>query len=202
MTGLWLISYVVLWICLLIVAIILISALRNLGVVYSLLSSLPEFASTSANRSSPPKPSSLTVGDELPNARLVTASGESRTAYDFRGSKMAFALVSPSCGSCAIFLEHLPFDGPDPLDESLRDFVVISLGSIEQTAQLQEKSRPSSTAGVLFDSDGEVEHKWGIAVTPGTVIVDEHMRVVRQVFGGKELMELRAERATEMAGVS
>ncbi|MDQ6877226.1 MAG: redoxin family protein, partial [Candidatus Dormibacteraeota bacterium] len=128
----------------------------------------------------------------LPDVALVTGSGDATATSKFLGKRMAFAVVSPSCGGCAKFLEHLHHGGPDPFDEHLRDFAIVSLGSVEQTAPLLEKAKlpANGQAVVLFDSNAEIMRKWGITTTPGMVIVDEDMRVIRQLFGGKELMEL------------
>jgi hypothetical protein len=183
-SGLWLTSYIVLWVLLLAMAVVLVSTLRNLGVVYSLVSSGAAF--TSPGR----KPSTLKQGEVVPDATWFTASGEPTPVSTYRGSKMAFAVVSPSCASCGGFLEMAVEDGPDPLDDYLRDFTVISLGSVIQTSQflddLRAKGMSTAKLSVLYDDHGEVLRRWGFTTTPAMVVIDEEMRMVRQVFGGRQ----------------
>lgn len=185
MSGLWLVSYVLLWVVILAVAVLLISVLRNMGVMYASLSRAGVAGSGDV------RPSNLTGGDPLPDASLTAADLSVRRASEFRGAKTAFAIVSPTCGGCETYLSHIRHAGPDPLDLTMRDFVVISLGAPGQTADLLRRVGINGDTTVLYDVDGDVARQWGIRTTPGMVIVDEDMVVVRQVFGGKEIADLR-----------
>jgi hypothetical protein len=181
MTGFWLVSYVVLWVLVLVLTVALISTLRNLGVVYGLLAKQPRAGHGSSRRTA------LDTGQELPEVRWYTSSGEARSPATFRGGKTAFAIVSPACESCGTYLEILAADGADPIDPEVRDLVVVSLGTPEETDTLL--SGVAARTGrvpplVLFDRDAEVISTWGVSATPATVVVDEELRVVRQVFGG------------------
>ncbi|MGH2867918.1 MAG: peroxiredoxin family protein [Solirubrobacteraceae bacterium] len=177
MTGLWLASYIALWVLLLAVTVTVISALRNLGVVYSMIIQSPGFARTSASRTN------LNPGEELPEARLVTAAKEPRSVSSFRGSKTAFAVVSATCEACWLFLRSADENGPDQLDPGLRNMVIISLSDPKATAKLMERAGFRRDALLLFDPDDQVRQKWGITTTPAMVVVDERLHVVRQVFG-------------------
>jgi hypothetical protein len=44
--------------------------------------------------------------------------------------------------------------------------------------------QPDGRIRVVIDSRQTVIQQWGIHALPATVIVDEQLRVVRQVFGG------------------
>lgn len=177
MTGLWLISYIVLWIVLLAVTAVLISTLRNLGVVYSMIIQSPGFARSSESRTN------LKQGDMLPDARIEAANRDIRMTSSFRGQKTAFAVVSATCEACWLFLRTANQDGPDPLDPSLRNMVIVSLSDPSATADLLERAGGSGDETVLFDPDAAILRNWGITATPAMVVVDEEMRVVRQVFG-------------------
>jgi hypothetical protein len=198
MSGLWLASYILLWVVVVAMGLLLVSVLRNLGVVYSMVGSLPEFTATR-----PPKPSTLTAGAKLPDAQLITTTGESKSISEFAGSRMAFAIVSSSCGSCLLFLQQLNGDdGIDPADQSLRDVVIIGLGDAEETRRLLERAGIDGKTPVMFDVHDEIARKWGIATTPATVVMDEEMRVVRQYFGAHELMALREAHANGQGAVA
>jgi hypothetical protein len=175
MTGPWLISYVLLWVLFLAMAVVLISTLRNLGVMYSMISG-------GATASATQPQTSLTQGATLPDATWFTAHGEPKSAHEFSGEKMAFAVISPGCDGCAIAIERILKEGPDPLDESLRDFVLVSLGDPAHTAAMTEKFNIPGDVPTFLDRDSEIRRKWGVTATPFTVIVDQDMRVVRQVF--------------------
>src|SRR5579864_5152095 len=94
-----LISYVVLWILVLVLAIALVSTLRNLGVVYSLVSG--QAVGTRSGQSA----SGLERGEELPDAVFELATGGLRSIREYRGSKLAFAVVSPACEACSGFID-------------------------------------------------------------------------------------------------
>lgn len=177
MTGLWLVSYILLWVLLLAVTVIVISALRNLGVVYSMIIQSPGFARASASGTK------LNQGEELPEARFFTVARELRLASSFRGSKTAFAVVSATCEACWLFLRSADKNGPDELDPGVRNMVIVSLSDAQATAKLIEKAGFSRDALLLFDPDAEILQNWGITTTPAMVIVDEELRMVRQVFG-------------------
>ena len=152
MNGLWLASYILLWVLLIAVAVVLVSALRNLGVVYSMVSNTPAF---SASSSPPNQRSRLTKGDKLPDAKWVTAGGELLAASNFIGSKTAFAVVSPSCGPCTDFFRSSLHDGPDPFDKSLSDFITISLGTAEKPAELPNQFDMQANACAVLDRNAE-----------------------------------------------
>lgn len=177
MRGLWLVSYVALWILFLAVALVLVSILRNQGVLYtSIKAATPRLEAA---------PSALKPGQTLPLVTWQTLAGESRTLAELRGVKLAIALVSPSCKPCIEYLLKLGVRqaSPDPLDPGLKRTVIVSLGDLPGTARLLEQAQLPSTVPVFVDVQREVAERWGISTTPTTVIVDEELRVVRQVFG-------------------
>lgn len=173
MTGIWLVSYIALWILFLVVAILLLSVLHNLGAIYDLL---PERE---------PAPTKLEADDILPEIELVTlSSGQKTLISDFEGVKTAFSIVSSGCSSCVDFLEGINNGSdPDPLDPTVRQRVLIGLGDDEWiTRMIREVNLPPDLP-ILLDRDRGVVETWGISATPATVIVDNNLRVVRQLFG-------------------
>lgn len=177
MTGLWLISYIALWILFLLVAIALISVLRNLGVIYESLGTVsPELRSA---------PTKLVTGDHLPDLTLYTLSGGEVSLSETHKGKTAFLIVSPRCSPCHSFLKDIAENGrnPDPLDPSVRHKVIVSIGNISEQTEVVSQIRLSQDLPFLVDTENLVAEKWGITTTPTTVIVDDQQKVVRHIFG-------------------
>ena len=197
MSGLWLASYVVLWALVLALAVVLVSTLRNLGVVYTMVTSLPAFSDRQGGHSS------LSHRQVLPEAVLATATGGRRATSEFKGTKTAFAVVSASCGPCSSFLESL--HEPEVTDwrdlhVDWRDLVVVSLSGPRETEELLARARMTTPMVVLLDGDGEIKRRWGVTTTPFMVVVDEELRVVNQVVGGGDA-RMTEPRRLETAGI-
>jgi thiol-disulfide isomerase/thioredoxin len=179
MTGLWMFSYIVLWILFLVMAVILIGVLRNLGVIYeSLANSRPS--------STHQVPTKLVAGEPLPIAFALHGLGDAPVSLsDFRGAKTAFSIVSPSCGPCHTLLQAIARDEikPDPQDVTVLKRVIVSVGDIADTMRLIKQADLRQEVPVLIDREGKVAEEWGITSTPTTVIVDAHLKVVRHITG-------------------
>lgn len=179
MTGsIFIVSYIVLWVLWLIVTVILVSVLRNLGIVYRSLEAL----SPAANRA----PTALKAGDRLPDVTWRTLAGDPVTIGTLDSHRQAVALVSPSCEPCLAYLRDIAAAtlDPDPLDRSVRLGVVVSLGDDAETKQFLHKvGELPADVRVVVDSSREVSSRWGITATPTTIIIDDDLRVVRHIFG-------------------
>jgi hypothetical protein len=176
-TGLWLVSYVALWVLFLAVAGALVSVLHNLGVVFDAVN----VASMQPRGLS----SNLKTGQVLPDLTWHTLAGEPRKVSELRGARQAFEIVSPTCGSCVEFLRQIVAGGrdPDPMDATLHKRTVVCLGDADDATRLLESAGITEGVTVMVDRDRELSRKWGITSTPSTVVVDEDLHVVRQVFG-------------------
>jgi AhpC/TSA family len=180
MTDLWLASYIALWFLVLLLALCLIAVLHNLGAIYSHIRQ---------GRSLGSAPSKLETGSVVPNVRWQTVDGQEQSVWQLKGAKRAFILISPTCNGCKHYLQELGRgdQSPDPLDETIEQMVIVGLTDREETLQmLQAAAIPPNgrTTSIVIDSKHEVMAQWGISALPATVIVDEQLRVVRQVFGG------------------
>ena len=186
MTGILLVSYIALWVLFLVVGIVLVSVLRNLGIIYSSLAAL-------APQQRPL--SMLKLGQAVPEAAWETLTGERRTVSDFRGVKQAVTLVSPTCSPCVDHLRSIADRGsePDPTDSSARHLVSVCLGSLTETLGLLEKatleadSLPGNVT-ILMDPQRNTAKKWGMPATPTTVIIDEDLKLVRQFSSAGDTM--------------
>lgn len=178
MDGLFAVSYVVLWLLFLTVAIGLLSVLRNLGVMYGSLEMQPSISSPEV---------SLPAGEVVPDVDLMTLAGESVAISEYCGVPTAILVVSPACSPCHALLKRVAdgdMDGIDPLDPSTRHAVVIvSTGDQPRTATMIKEVGLSDTVPVLMDKSKAIAQKWGTTMTPTRVIVDPEMRLVRHLVG-------------------
>jgi hypothetical protein len=71
------------------------------------------------------------------------------------------------------------------MNAQVKDWFIVSLGEWVETQQfLRELEIPASyNDQVMIVSREKIMALWGINTTPTTVIVDDHRRIVRQVFG-------------------
>lgn len=176
MTGLWLISYIALWILFLVVAVVLLSVLRNLGVIYESMVKTVKLS---------PPPTKLVAGEVLPELTLQTLAGDSTSLSEFPKKKTAFIIVSSHCSPCVSLLKRIAEDNtnPDPLDSTIRSRIIVSVGSIPESAELISRSRLPQDVPVLVDAENSLAKEWGITTTPTTIVVDDQFKVVRHIFG-------------------
>jgi thiol-disulfide isomerase/thioredoxin len=194
MTGPWLLSYIVLWLLFLVVAIVLLGVLRNLGVLYE------SIQTQSATRSPLSK---LVNGQILPETELQSLSGAPISLATFAGEKTAFLIMSPSCGPCRALLSDVgnAVIDLDPLDPTVQRAVLLSLGEASRTAEFAQQSGVPPTVPILIDAEGVIVREWGIAQTPTTVIVNEQQQIVRQIFGSGEQSNVQGEAHPVLVGL-
>lgn len=173
MTGLLLISYIALWVLVLFLAIVQLTILHNLGAIYE---QFPKMR---------PAPTKLKTNDLLPPIQLKgSESAQVKTTTEFKGSKIAFSIVSSHCGSCLTHLQQIVSEAlqPDPADPSVKERVVIAIGEPEEVRRLIQQAKLPASLPVLVDSAQKVVDVWGITSTPTTIVVNDDHRVVRQIF--------------------
>lgn len=174
MIELLLISNIVLWVLFLIVAVVLISVLRNLGTIYD---SLPQRRAQGQTK--------LLPDQQLPDVNLASLSGESVPASIFLGEKTAITIISPTCSPCREILEGI-IKGtwePDPRDKTVQRLAVVSLGNTRETTEMIQQIGLPQKIPVYMDVESGVQNTWGIKGTPTTIIVDDQLTVVKQIFG-------------------
>jgi peroxiredoxin len=167
MNGIWLISYIALWALVLLLVIVLVGALRHIGILY--------------RRGGQGAPATtLKAGDALPDAPIRNIQGEATRISRFRGTPTRFLIVSPQCSGCKAILEQLAHL---PLDADRGQIVVLSMADLAETISLTSDLQLPSIYPVLLDPDGFVREKWGITATPLTVVVDQDLKVTHQFVG-------------------
>ncbi len=174
MSGLWLISYVALWILFLVMALLLIGLLHLVGEIYKAMSLEPPVTS-------------LKKDEEAPEIVLQDLKGKRATTEQFRGRITAFVIVSEGCSHCHKLLEEMANAKKELSKSSMPQVVLLSLDGLTKTKQLINQFELTGIFVTLADPTGELRKKWGVTSIPTTVLVDENMKVYRQ-FGGEVLL--------------
>jgi len=176
LSGFWLVSYISLWILFIVVSIVLVSVLRNLGVIYQSLERSMHLE---------PAPTKLSSGQKLPDLILQGQSGEEVSLSSLNGREVAISIVGLRCSACTEFLRAIANGESvvDPLDDSLKERIIIGIGEVSEVRGLIRNTGLDDRFPILFDALGTVEKEWGITSIPTTVIVDKDWKVVRQLLG-------------------
>lgn len=99
MSGLWLISYVALWILVILLTVIVLGLVRQLGVIYVRLGSEENLLSTREG---------LDIGTIAPDFRASdVAHNREISLADLKGRSCIFVFVSPDCQPCRELMPHL-----------------------------------------------------------------------------------------------
>lgn len=173
MTDMWLVSYVVLWVLVAVLAVALLGTLRHLGILIERIQTLS---------GSSPVPTSLKQGEHPPDLTLRTLSGEPTSLRSFAGRPVAFAVVSAGCGYCRELLRAVAsrkaLEG-----EGVAQFAVLSMNGVAATAELLRGISLPPDVAVLVDDGGRIKERWGVRGTPVTVVVAPDFTVTRQIMG-------------------
>ena len=174
MIGPFVISYVALWILVLVQAAILI------GVTRALYELRDEYADQPSLR-----------GRRVPQFSAIDLWGQSVSSESIAGKPAALLFVSPDCSSCMVTLAELK-----PLvSDATRRLIVVCGGGNDDCHRLALDS--GVTVPVVADEDGELRQLFAISGTPMAVRISAHG--VIESYGeparGEELERLLAEEA-------
>ena len=171
MTGLWLVSYIMLWLLFLSIAIVQISVLRNLGIIYQRIER--RF----------PLPTGLVAGDPLPEVTLTTLDGvQVQISRFLRGAKSAIVIVSPTCSGCFGLLKKINAGDHMAEDSSVipETTVVVSIRDLPGTIKMIQEINLSHSYPVLVDTETTLEKIWKVRATPVILEVGDDLKVIRQ----------------------
>ena len=189
MIDFWLMSYVVLWILVLVMAILLIGVLRYLGILFQRYDRL-------AGRN--PPPTTLKTGQLLPDLTLRMNGREPVTISSLRGKSTAILVVRPGCSPCKALLREVSQGGSFAADGAER-IVVVSMSSVVSTLEMVDGISLPDSVKLLVDENGQVENRWGVVATPVSVIVDADLKVVKQIIGLPSSEDNFIKRSTSMS---
>ncbi len=166
MTGIWLVSYVALWILFLIVTIVLVSVLHHIGILYNKVE----------GKQSPP--TKLTIGGTLPEVTFSTLNGTKVPVSEFIGNGTAFLIISPGCSGCLKALQSLA-NGDKQYEKSP---IIVGLNDAAAISEMIRQVELPPIYQVLLDTENVLQEEWGVALTPILIETDEQLRLSRQTI--------------------
>lgn len=177
-----LISYIVLWVFVIILGILMVATLRHLGVMFEALDPVLQFSRSGFR---------LRPDDPLPQAELTDSSGSVVEIDQPGDSSLMLLLVDRGCTACTDALAALSNGDAAHWHKKWTSVVVV-------------RSRPqdvSETIGsynlheditIAFDASGKASKAWGVTTTPFAIVIDGARRVRRTypVVSGTQIREI------------
>jgi methylamine dehydrogenase accessory protein MauD len=165
MSGVWLASYIVLWLVLFALAFLLAGALRQLGLIQLRLGDDPGALITDTG---------LERGTKAPDfTALDSESSELVTLSELDPVARMIVFASPGCLSCR---ELIP--GLNEVRKTRRDhdFLVVCRGDLESCQAFGRMNRLE--APMVVDTTGQIEKDFLVTLTPFAYLLDHEGHVV------------------------
>ena len=176
MSGLWLVSYGIRWVLLIVIAVVLLSLMRNIGLLQQRLEQATQ----------PPAPSIYALGDAIRSASVQTLAGTPIDLATLNGTSRALVVISPHCGPCHDVVHHLTTttDRTDPFGLGVEQTVLISVADRDTVqTSLQEHGLDPQTVTMYCDPMNTLADQWGIRATPTFLTIDAHGKITGQRSG-------------------
>ena len=189
MSGVWLASYIVLWLLVLLLAFLLAGALRQLGLLQLRLGDDPGALITDTG---------LERGTQAPDfTALDGSSGEPVSLSDLPAVPRMLVFASPGCLSCR---ELIPGLNEVRKTRGDWDFLVICRGDLESCRRFGRMN--GLEAPMMVDTDGQIEKDYAVTLTPFAYVVDHEGRVVIRGVANdwRQLESLLEQEGTLQAG--
>jgi len=165
MSGVWLASYIVLWLLVFALAFLLAGALRQLGLLQLRLGDDPGALITDTG---------LERGALAPDFTALDAESEELvTLSELRAAPRLIVFASPGCLSCR---ELIP--GLNEVRKTRRefDFLVVCRGDLESCQGFGRMNRLE--APMVVDTTGQIEKDYVVTLTPFAYLLDHERNVV------------------------
>jgi len=190
MSGVWLASFIVLWVLVLLMAFLLAGALRQLGLLQLRLGDDPGALITD---------SGLERGAQAPDfTGLDAESGELVSLSDLPAVPRLLVFASPGCLSCR---ELMPGLNEVRKTRGDYDFLVVCRGDLESCQAFARMNRLE--APMVVDTTGQIEKDYLVTLTPFAYLVDhEGCVVIRGIANDwRQLESLLEQEGTLQAGM-
>ncbi len=190
MSGVWLASYIVLWLVVLLLGFLLAGALRQLGLLQLRLGDDPGALITNTG---------LERGTDVPDfTALDAASGERVSLSDLPAVPRMLVFASPGCLSCR---ELIPGLNEVRKTRGDWDFVVVCRGDLESCRRFGRMN--GLEAPMVVDTTGQIEKDYAVTLTPFAYVVDHEGRVVIRGIANdwRQLESLLEQEGTLQAGM-
>jgi methylamine dehydrogenase accessory protein MauD len=166
MSGVWLASYIVLWLVVFVLAFLLAGSLRQLGLMQLRLGDDPGALITDIG---------LERGAQAPDfVAQDSETGEPVTLSELPQAPRLLVFASPGCLSCR---ELMP--GLNEVRKTRKgefDFLVICRGDLESCRAFGRMNRVE--APMVIDTNGQIEKDYMVTLTPFAYLLDYEGRVV------------------------
>jgi methylamine dehydrogenase accessory protein MauD len=189
MSGVWLASYIVLWVVVLLLAFLLAGALRQLGLLQLRLGDDPGALITDTG---------LERGAQAPDfTALDSESGELVSLSDLPAVPRMLVFASPGCLSCR---ELMPGLNEVRKTRGEYDFLVVCRGDLESCQAFGRVNRLE--APMVVDTTGQIEKDYLVTLTPFGYLIDHEGRVVIRGIANdwRQLESLLEQEGTLQAG--
>jgi len=191
MSGVWLASYIVLWLLVLMLAFLLAGALRQLGLLQLRLGDDPGALITDTG---------LERGADAPDFTALAAdTGELVSLSDLPAVPRMLVFASPGCLSCR---ELIP--GLNEVRKTRKDFdfLVVCRGDLESCRGFGRMNRLE--APMVVDTNGQIEKDYAVTLTPFAYLIDHQGKVVIRGIANdwRQLESLLEQEGTLQAGMS
>ena len=166
MSGVWLASYLVLWLVVLVLAFLLAGSLRQLGLIQLRLGDDPGALITD---------SGLERGAQAPD--FIAANSETEepvTLSEMPAAPRLLVFASPGCLSCRELIPGL--NEVRKTRQGEFDFLVVCRGDIESCRAFGRMNRLE--APMVVDTNGQIEKDYMVTLTPFAYLLDHEGRVV------------------------
>jgi len=190
MSGVWLASYVVLWVVVLLLAFLLAGALRQLGLLQLRLGDDPGALITETG---------LERGAEAPDFTALGAeSGELVSLSDLPAVPRMLVFASPGCLSCR---ELIPGLNEVRKTRGDFDFLVVCRGDLESCQAFGRMN--GLEAPMVVDTTGQIEKDYLVTLTPFAYLIDHEGHVVIRGIANdwRQLESLLEQEGTLQAGM-
>lgn len=190
MSGVWLASYVVLWLLVLVLAFLLAGALRQLGLLQLRLGDDPGALITDTG---------LERGTLAPDfTALQSETGELVTLSELPPVARMIVFASPGCLSCRELIPGLNEVRKTRSGEF--DFLVICCGDVESCQGFGRMNRLE--APMVVDTTGQIEKDYLVTLTPFAYLLDHERNVVIRGIANdwRQLESLLEQEGTLQAG--
>jgi methylamine dehydrogenase accessory protein MauD len=190
MSGVWLASFIVLWVLVLLLAFLLAGALRQLGLLQLRLGDDPGALITDIG---------LERGAHAPDFTALDAeSGELVSLSDLPAVPRMLVFASPGCLSCR---ELMPGLNEVRKTRGDYDFLVVCRGDLESCQAFGRMNRLE--APMVVDTTGQIEKDYLVTLTPFAYLIDHEGRVVIRGIANdwRQLESLLEQEGTLQAGM-
>lgn len=185
MTGLWLVSYFVLWVIVLVLCFFLVGVLRQLGLLYRQLDQRPSQSSEEEDVLPALEQDGPMIGAALPPLGVDTCNGFGKVTPALLREQGATLLVflSPMCEPCQHAVEPLNSLVADATRNATTVHPVVIIRADEQACRAFLSVFPLHMP-VICDAEANITMGLGVHRTPFGLLYDEQGILIRK--GGLE----------------